>query len=126
MRPKVDAADAEMVDLVEMEIRELMTEMGYDGDNLPVIKGSALCALEGKQPEIGTFIEDDEYHMTANLALSPSPFPRFIRVETRSIVQTDAFPVDFALNLYTRLDLLLVPFCMCSIKCWWNREVIFE
>lgn len=50
---KVDAADQEMVDLVEMEIRELMSEMGYDGDNVPVIKGSALCALEGKNPEIG-------------------------------------------------------------------------
>ncbi|XP_041977349.1 elongation factor Tu [Aricia agestis] len=50
---KVDAADAEMVELVEMEIRELMTEMGYDGDKVPVIKGSALCALEGKSPEIG-------------------------------------------------------------------------
>lgn len=36
---KVDAADEEMVELVEMEIRELMTEMGYDGDNVPVIKG---------------------------------------------------------------------------------------
>jgi elongation factor Tu len=42
-----------MVDLVEMEIRELMTEMGYDGDNAPVVKGSALYALEGKNPEIG-------------------------------------------------------------------------
>jgi len=50
---KVDAADAEMVDLVEMEIRELMTEMGYDGDNIPVIKGSALCALDGKEPTLG-------------------------------------------------------------------------
>lgn len=54
---KVDAADAEMVELVEMEIRELLTEMGFDGENLPVIKGSALCALEGKEPEIGnTFL----------------------------------------------------------------------
>ncbi len=44
-----------MVDLVEMEIRELMTEMGFDGDNVPVIKGSALCALEGKDPEIGKY-----------------------------------------------------------------------
>lgn len=51
---KVDAADAEMSELVEMEIRELMTEMGYDGDNVPIIKGSALCALEGKSPEIGS------------------------------------------------------------------------
>lgn len=37
---KVDAADQEMVELVEMEIRELMTEMGYDGDKIPVIKGT--------------------------------------------------------------------------------------
>lgn len=51
---KVDAADGEMVDLVEMEIRELMNEMGFDGDNLPVIRGSALAALEGKTPEIGS------------------------------------------------------------------------
>ncbi|XP_070154908.1 elongation factor Tu, mitochondrial [Polyergus mexicanus] len=50
---KVDAADSEMVELVEMEIRELLSEMGYDGDNIPVVKGSALCALEGKNPEIG-------------------------------------------------------------------------
>lgn len=50
---QVDAADQEMVELVEMEIRELLTEMGYDGDNVPIIKGSALCALEGKNPEIG-------------------------------------------------------------------------
>lgn len=49
----MDAADAEMVDLVEMEIRELMSEMKYDGDKVPVIKGSALCALEGRNPEIG-------------------------------------------------------------------------
>lgn len=50
---KVDAADAEMVDLVEMEIRELMNEMGFDGDNLPVIRGSALSVLEEKSPDIG-------------------------------------------------------------------------
>lgn len=51
---KVDAADQEMTDLVEMEIRELMSEMGFDGDNVPVVHGSALCALEGKSPEIGS------------------------------------------------------------------------
>lgn len=51
---KVDAADKEMVELVEMEIRELMSEMGYDGENVPVIAGSALCALEGKSPEMGS------------------------------------------------------------------------
>ncbi|CAH1153856.1 unnamed protein product [Phaedon cochleariae] len=51
---KVDAADKEMVELVEMEIRELLTEMGFDGDNIPIVSGSALCALEGKNPEIGS------------------------------------------------------------------------
>jgi len=50
---KVDAADEEMIELVEMEIRELMTEMGFDGDSTPVIKGSALAAVEDKTPEIG-------------------------------------------------------------------------
>ena len=39
--------DEELLDLVEMEIRELLNEYGYDGDNTPVIRGSALKALEG-------------------------------------------------------------------------------
>jgi elongation factor Tu len=43
---KCDAADDEMIELVEMEVRELLSEMGFDGDNVPIIKGSALmvCA----------------------------------------------------------------------------------
>ncbi|MGL5540446.1 MAG: elongation factor Tu [Erysipelotrichaceae bacterium] len=39
--------DEELIDLVEMEVRELLTEYGFDGDNTPVIRGSALKALEG-------------------------------------------------------------------------------
>ncbi|WP_031488944.1 elongation factor Tu [Ureaplasma canigenitalium] len=39
--------DGEMQDLVEMEVRELLSKYGYDGDNTPVIRGSALKALEG-------------------------------------------------------------------------------
>ena len=39
--------DEELLDLVEMEVRELLTEYGFDGDNTPVIRGSALKALEG-------------------------------------------------------------------------------
>ena len=44
---KMDMADEELVELVEMDVRELLTKNGYDGDNAPVIKGSALKALEG-------------------------------------------------------------------------------
>ncbi|BAC43822.1 elongation factor Tu [Malacoplasma penetrans HF-2] len=40
-------SDAEMQDLVEMEVRELLSSYGFDGDNTPVIRGSALKALEG-------------------------------------------------------------------------------
>ncbi|MEE3487068.1 MAG: elongation factor Tu [Bulleidia sp.] len=39
--------DDELIDLVEMEVRDLLTEYGFDGDNTPVIRGSALKALEG-------------------------------------------------------------------------------
>ncbi|EHB11838.1 Elongation factor Tu, mitochondrial [Heterocephalus glaber] len=51
---KADAVqDAEMVELVELEIRELLTEFGYKGEETPVIVGSALCALEQRDPELG-------------------------------------------------------------------------
>ena len=50
---KADEVDAETLELVEMEVRELVAEFGYDPDATPVICGSALCALEGIRPEIG-------------------------------------------------------------------------
>ena len=49
--------DEELLDLVEMEVRELLTEYGFDGDNTPVIRGSALKALEG-DPKYVKAIED--------------------------------------------------------------------
>lgn len=45
---KMDLADPELVELVEMDVRELLTKNGYDGDNAPIIKGSATGAIEGK------------------------------------------------------------------------------
>ena len=51
---KVDMVDdPELIELVEMEVRELLSSYQFPGDDIPVIKGSALCALEGKNPEIG-------------------------------------------------------------------------
>jgi elongation factor Tu len=51
---KVDTIDdKEMLELVEMEMRELLTSYGFEGDETPIIMGSALCALEGRQPELG-------------------------------------------------------------------------
>ena len=45
--------DPELLDLVEMEVRELLSKYKFDGDNIPIIKGSALAALEDKNPELG-------------------------------------------------------------------------
>ena len=51
---KIDQIDdEEMHELVEMEVRELLSSYDYDGDNCEFIKGSALCALNGTDPEIG-------------------------------------------------------------------------
>ncbi|HEX9805317.1 MAG TPA: elongation factor Tu [Alteraurantiacibacter sp.] len=51
---KVDQVDdEEILELVELEIRELLSSYDFDGDNIPIVKGSALAALEGRDPEIG-------------------------------------------------------------------------
>ena len=50
---KCDAADEEMIELVEMEIRELLDEMGFTEENSPIVKGSALAALEESNKELG-------------------------------------------------------------------------
>jgi len=50
---KCDAADEEMIELVEMEIRELCDEMGFLEENSPIVKGSALAALEDSNKELG-------------------------------------------------------------------------
>jgi elongation factor Tu len=51
---KVDQVDdAELIDLVEMEIRELLSSYDFPGDDIPIVKGSALAAVEGRDEEIG-------------------------------------------------------------------------
>jgi len=45
--------DPEMLELVEMEVRDLLTKYGFPGDTTPIIRGSSLCALEDKNPELG-------------------------------------------------------------------------
>ena len=49
--------DEELIELVEMEVRELLSSYGFDGDNCPVVKGSALKAIEGEQKYVDAVIE---------------------------------------------------------------------
>jgi len=51
---KVDMVDdPELIELVEMEVRDLLKSYQFPGDEIPIVKGSALMALEGKNPELG-------------------------------------------------------------------------
>lgn len=69
---KVDTVeDPEMLELVEMEMRELLTTYGFEGEETPIIFGSALCALEGKKPDIG--VEKIDALMNAVDTWIPTP-----------------------------------------------------
>jgi elongation factor Tu len=51
---KIDMVDdPELIELVEMEVRELLSSYQFPGDDIPIVKGSALCALEDRNPELG-------------------------------------------------------------------------
>src|SRR6195952_2897840 len=55
---KVDMVDdAELLDLVEMEVRELLSSYQFPGDNIPIIRGSALMALEDKEEYVNKILE---------------------------------------------------------------------
>ena len=55
---KVDQVDDdELLDLVEMEVRELLNEYDFPGDDVPVVKGSALAALEGKEDGVNAVLQ---------------------------------------------------------------------
>jgi len=70
---KVDLVDdPELLELVEMEIRELLTFYGFDGDNTPIIKGSAIKALEGDADAV-TQVEELMAAVDSYIPLPPRP-----------------------------------------------------
>lgn len=81
---KADAADSEMIELVEMELKDLLKEIGYDADKVPFISGSALAALEDKNPDIGKnavlkLMETVDNHVTLPVRDVNKPF--FLPIE---------------------------------------------
>ena len=76
---KADIADKDLIELVEIEVRELLHEFGFDAINTPVISGSALCAMEGREPNIGSesilkLIDALDNHITVPARDLTSPF----------------------------------------------------
>ena len=90
---KVDMVDdEELLELVELEPRELLSEYDFDGDNLPVIRGSALKACEGDEGEMGT---------PAVLQLMEA-VDEFIPLPTRPVDQPFLMPVEDVFSITGR------------------------
>jgi elongation factor Tu len=87
---KMDMADAELVELVEMDVRELLTKYEFDGDNTPIIKGSALKALEG-----------DEASQTAIMELVDA-IDAYIPEPTRDLDKPFLMPIEDVFSIKGR------------------------
>ena len=84
--------DAELLELVEMEVRELLTKYEFPGDDTPIVKGSALKALEGDQSEIG---------VPAVIKLV-AEMDRFIPVPERAVDGAFLMPVEDVFSISGR------------------------
>lgn len=81
-----------MHELVEMEVRELLSNYDYDGDNAVFIKGSALCALNGTEPELG------EKAMEKLVHALDTEFEQPVRLKDKDFLMS----VDSAMNISGR------------------------
>ena len=90
---KIDQVDdAELLELVEMEVRELLSSYDYPGDDIPIVKGSALAALEGRDKEIG------EDSIRALLAAVDS----YIPTPVRAVDQPFLMPIEDVFSISGR------------------------
>jgi elongation factor Tu len=83
---KVDTvSDPEMLELVDMEMRDLLSTYDFDGEHTPIIAGSALAALEGRDEEIGAKkIEELVNACDEWLELPPRELSRFCELNARA------------------------------------------
>ena len=75
--------DEEMYELVEMEIRDLLSKYDFDGDNVPIIRGSATGAMEGQEQwvkAIKDLLEALDSHIPERLATKTSPSSCALRI----------------------------------------------
>jgi elongation factor Tu len=124
---KVDAIDdPEMLELVEMEMRDLLSEYGFDGENTPIVKGSALAALEGRNPEIGEKAIDElmeavDSHIPTPIRDLDKPF--LMPIEGMAYFTHQICPVTFTffiliyyLQMFSpSLDVVLLPLVVLSV-----------
>ncbi|MDX2128274.1 MAG: elongation factor Tu [Chloroherpetonaceae bacterium] len=87
---KIDIADPELVDLVEMELRELLTHYGFPGDEIPIVRGSALGAMNG---------EDQWVESIANLM---AEVDRYIPTPVREVDKPFLMPIEDVFSISGR------------------------
>jgi len=95
---KIDIADPELAELVEMEIRELLSSYQFPGDEIPIVKGSALAAVEGKNPDLGE---------NAIVALM-NEVDRYIPTPERAVEKAFLMPVVFVVQSVKKLSAVSV------------------
>src|ERR1700723_3474686 len=88
---KVDMVDdEELLELVEMEVRELLSSYEFPGDDIPIVKGSALAALEGREPAIG----EDSINELMTAVDSYIPQPARAKDQPFMMGVEDVFPIS--------------------------------
>lgn len=86
---KADLADAESLELVELELRELLCDFGFDGVECPIVAGSALLALQGDESELG----EPSIHRLLDAIDGYFPTP------TRDVTSPFMMPIDNAFTV---------------------------
>ena len=104
---KVDQVDdEELLDLVELEIRELLSSYEFPGDDIPIIRGSALCALEGREDKIG---KDSILELMKSV-------DSFIPEPKRDIDKPFLMPIEDVFSISGRGTLLLVGLSVVLLR----------
>ena len=123
---KVDMVDdEELLELVEMEIRELLDFYDYDGDNTPIIQGSALGALEGKEEwqekvmelmaAVDTYIEQPEREVDKDFLM---PVEDVFSITGRGTVATGRIETG-VINSGEEVDIIGFGAEKLKISCYW-------
>lgn len=94
---KADCTDEEMLEIVEMEVRELLQEFGFDSENTPVIHGSALKALQG----------DDGKHGKEAIKKLLDNIDKYIKVPERELTGPFFLPVESSVGVQGRGTVLI-------------------
>lgn len=95
--------DEEMLNLVELEMRSVLKEYGFDGDNTPFIRGSALCALEDRNPSLG---ED-------SIRALLKAVDEYIPMPPRDLDKPFLMPIEDVFSISGRGTVVCVCVCVC-------------